>query len=204
MGLFNLFKNNQPSNPSKTGPVLLGPAYLDGLTEPIDNAGKLKSYEWQGRLKTPTGQNRFNIEFYGQQQKNLIFGTDFAPALIFAKDPVTQQKFLLFDGCKHGYNAMFCDTYTDDQIKNRPAHQLYTDPDGNDVFEVIISAYYQFNYDDAEEDFLENVDENGNIELVDGSKIEFETAKRNGFDVLQISVINSAGKRFEMVSEELA
>jgi hypothetical protein len=204
MGLFNLFKNNnQPQRPT-TGPVALGPAYLEGVTEPVEHTGKLKTYEWQGRLKTPQGHTRFNIEFYGQTHNHLIVGTDVAPALIFAKDLVTGEKILLFDGCKHGYNAQFCDTYTKDQINNRPTDQIYTDKEGNNDFEIIISVYYQFNYEDAEEGFLENVDENGWIELANGSKMEFINAQRNGFDVIQIFAINSAGKRIEMVSEELA
>ena len=48
------------------------------------------------------------------------------------------------------------------------------------------------------------MDENGLIELNDGNKVDFETVKRNGFDVLQISAITSKGKNIEILSEELS
>jgi hypothetical protein len=207
MGLFDIFKKEDKPNNSTTDNGVLGPTFLDGLTEQIVNPKKLEKFEWRRQLKSSSGQTKFKIKFYGQLHEdynNLIVGTDFAPALVFATDNATGQEILLFDGCKHGFNAMFCDTFSDDQIKNRPANTFYKDENGSDTFEVVVSAYYQINYDDKDEEFLENVDDNGLLELIDGSKIEFEKVKRNGFDVFQIFVSNDNGTTTEIVSEELA
>jgi hypothetical protein len=124
--------------------------------------------------------------------------------LVIAQDISSGQEVLLFDGCKNGYNAMFCDEFTIEQINNRPADNLYFDKDNNDSFEIILSAFYQINFDDENEDFLEQVDENGFIELLDKSKIEFDKAKRNAYDVFQLIAIPENGRQIEVVSEELA
>jgi len=55
-----------------------------------------------------------------------------------------------------------------------------------------------------EDEFSEMIDENGNVQLVDGSFITSEVAWRNSFDDYQICVINEAGEIIEIVSEELA
>ena len=116
--------------------------------------------------------------------------TNFAPALVFAVNVESGEEILLFDGCKHGYNAMFCDTFTQEQIINRPLEHLYKDSTGNEVFELTISTYNGIDYED---EFREDVDENGFLELIDGTKIEFESAKRNGYDTLQIWATNTNG-----------
>lgn len=107
----------------------------------------------------------------------------------------------MFDGCKHGYNALFCDTFSEIQIKNRPTNNFYKDNEGNENFEIVLSTYNGIDFDD---EFEDQVDENGLIELIDGTKTEFENVKRNGFDTLQIWAINDKGKVFEIVSEETA
>ena len=127
--------------------------------------------------------------------------TNFAPALVFAVNVESGEEILLFDGCKYGYNAMFCDTFTQEQIINRSVENLYKDSNGNEVFEITISTYNGIEYED---EFREDVDENGFLELIDGTKIEFESVKRNGYDTLQIWATNTNGDTVEVVSEELA
>ncbi len=204
MGILDIFKkDNKPFN-STTDNGVLGPTFLDGLTENFENPKELHSHEWRRKLKTTSGQTKFKIKFYGQlheEHKNLIVGTDFAPSLVFAVDNVTEQEILLFDGCKHGYNALFCDTFTDEQITNRLATNFYIDQDGKDTFEIVVSTYYGVDYDD---EYADQVDENGLIEIINGTKIEFENVKRNGYDTLQIWATNDNGKTFDFVSEELA
>jgi hypothetical protein len=211
MGFWDIFKKETKTEKKIAKPknrwTILGPAYLDGLTIEHSSQCELKHFEWDGQLKTSLGQTEFKVKFYGQlheNHKNLIVGTDSSPALIYALDTSTQKEILIFDGCRHGYNAIFCDEYSPEIIKNRKTESFYTDSNGNDIFKIIISAYYQIDYDSENEDFIENVDENGLIELNDGSKVEFETVKRNGFDVLQISVIANNGKTTEILSEELS
>jgi len=204
MGLFDFFnKGRQGANPTTDNGVF-GPAFLDGLTEHIQNPKNLHSHEWRRKIKTPSGQTWFKIRFYGQLHErypNLIVGTDLAPSLVFAIDISTGNEILLFDGCKHGYNAMFCDSFSNEQIENRPVGDFYKDQEGNDVFEIVVSTYNGINSDD---ELLEQVDESGFVELIDGSKVELEEAKRNAFDTLQILATNKNGKTYEIVSEELA
>ena len=204
MAIFDIFKKNNKSINSTTDNGILGPTFLDGLTEHIVNPKDLHSHEWRRKLKTKSGQTKFKIKYYGElheDYRNLIVGTDFAPSLVFAIDIETGQEILLFDGCKHGYNAIFCDAYNDDQIEKRPVENCYQNEDGSEIFEIIVSTYNGIDYED---EFREEVDENGLIEIIDGTKIEFETVKRNGYDTLQIWAINEKGKIIDFVSEELA
>lgn len=204
MGLLDLFKKDNKPNNSTTNNGVLGPIFLDDFTEHIQNPKDLLSHEWRRQLKMASRQTKFKIKFYGQlheDNKNLIVGTDFAPSLVFAVDTSNGQEILLFDGCKHGYNALFCDKFTDEQIKNRPATNYYTDQDGKDTFEIVISIYYCVDYED---EFADQVNENGLIEIIDGTKIEFEKVKRNGYDTLQIWATNDNGKTIDFISEELA
>ena len=204
MAIFDMFKKNNKSINSTTDNGILGPTFLEGLTEHIVNPKDIHSHEWRRKLKTKSGQTKFRIKYYGElheDYRNLIVGTDFAPSLVFAIDIETGQEILLFDGCKHGYNAIFCDVYNDDQIENRPVENYYQNEDGSEIFEIIVSTYNGIDYED---EFREEVDENGLIEIINGTKIEFETVKRNGYDTLQIWAINEKGEIIDFVSEELA
>jgi hypothetical protein len=183
--------------------MVLGPTFLKDFTIAIKDTSTSPHNAWRGQLRNLSGQTKFKIKYYGQIQKSLITGTAFAPSLIFAIDPSTEEEILLFDGCKHGYNAMFCDTYKDDQINLRPVNAFFKNQGGEDTFEITVSVTYN-NADLLEEEFWEQVDKNGMIELIDGSILEFETAKRNSFDSLQISAIDKKGHIFTVVSEELA
>ena len=81
---------------------------------------------------------------------------------------------------------------------------LYQDQDGEDTFAVVLSAYYQIDYEDEEEGYLDEVDSQGNIALRDGRQMPFAEAQRNGFDCFQIAVTNRLGRTTEVISEELA
>lgn len=204
MGLFTFFKRPKRDASLSTHKELLGPTYLEGWTESSEGPEKRLPHEWRGKLKTPAGQTRFNIKYYGmlhEDYPNLIVGTDFAPPLVYALDPSTGQEILLFDGCKHGYNAMFCDTFSVEQMNNRPADKFYKDQEGKFTFEIVFSTYNQAYYDD---EFKAEVDDVGRIELIDGTKLEWEKARRNAFDTLRVFATNEDGKVSEILSEELA
>lgn len=201
MGLFDIFRKSKGSENSTTENGVIGPTFFEGLTEHLENPKRLHSHEWRRKLKTSSGQTKFKIKFYGKRNGSLIIGTDFAPSLVFAVDNLTGVEILLFDGCKHGYNAIFCDTYSSEQINNRTSTQFYKDKDGSETFEIILSTYNNFNF---EEEFGEDVDKEGFIKLPDDSKMKFEDAKRNGFDTLQIWAINDKGEIIDVISEELA
>ena len=204
MGIFDIFKKEKSNSNSTTENGVLGPTFLEDNVEHISNPKELHSHEWRRKLKSKTGELFFEIKYYGElhsDYKNLIVETDYAPAKIIAVDINDKSEYLLFDGCNHGYNAMFCDKYSDDQINNRITDKIYYDEDGNSKFKLIISTYNGIDYED---EFTDEVDSNGQIELISEKKIDFEKVKRNGFDTLQIWAINENGNKIKMVSEELA
>jgi len=113
MGLFGFFKKSTKHKPVKPAIEPLGPAYLEGFFETNPQNTNTNGV-WQGKLIAPSGNTKFKIRYYGRVHeihKNLIVGTTFAPALISAVDAFTGEEILLFDGCRHGYNALFCDSY---------------------------------------------------------------------------------------------
>jgi hypothetical protein len=203
MGLFDFFKKKDNNQHTTSDNGLPGPTYLEGLTTSIVNPKDLLPHEWRRQLRSPSGQTKFRISYYGQHHKDypsLIVGTSFAPVLIYAVDDVTGQEILLFDGCRHGYNPIMVDFYTPEQC-NRKAEELYRAADGTELFEVFISTYNGIDYD---AEYMEEIDEDGWIVLGDGSKVALDEVKRNGFDTLQIWLKTDTGKIIEIVSEELA
>lgn len=197
MGLFDFLKKKKPA--VKQVP---GPTYLDNLTEYVSDSDILK-HEWRRKLVSSNGQTKFQIRFYGRlhPELDLIVKTDFAPILVYAVDPDNGQEILIFDGCKYGYDALFCNTYTQEQIVGRPVDAIYKSRNGDKLFEIIISVY-NGSYCDGE--LSGQIDSDGLIELVDGQKQKIDIVERNAFDTLQVYAINEKGQRFNIISEELA
>ena len=163
MGILNFF---QKRNNFTTENSVLGPTFLKNNVEHIMNSEKVHSHEWRRKLKAKNVGSIFKLKYFGKLHdtyNNLIVGTDFAPSKIYAVDILTNEEILLFDGCKHGYNAMFCDEFTHEQLNNRNADKLYISENESDEFEIIISTYYGIDYED---EFREEADSNGNIELI--------------------------------------
>ena len=194
-------KNERPKD-SDNG--ILGFTHLDQFTEVVKNPGNLKKFEWRRSLKSSTGNNKFKIKYYGDLHDtydSLIVETDFAPAKMVAIDILTKEEILLFDGCKHGYDAITWVEFSKEQIENRILDKIYKDKRECETFEIELSAYYKF---DFESELEEDIDESGEVELNDGSKIKFEELKRNACDYLCITAINEYGNRVEIFSQELA
>lgn len=124
------------------------------------------------------------------------------PTIVVAVDAKTQEEVLLFDSSQHGHEALFGDV--DAQQPDQEAWAFYQDEDGEDTFGVVLSAYYQIDYEDKEEGYLDEVDGQGDIALPSGRRMPFVEAQRNGFDCFQIGVTNRLGRTTEVVSEELA
>jgi len=204
MGLFDIFKKKNESSIETSENGILGPTFLENHVGHIINPKNLAANEWRRKLKTTSGGTIFRIKYYGKRHskyKNLIVETAFAPSKIYAVDIINDKELLIFDGCLHGYNAMFCDTYSDGQIKNRIADNIYTSDNGNDKFEIVVSIVNGVDY---ENEFRNEVDSDGEIELTSGKKMTFNEVKRNGFDSIQIWGINENGDKIEIISEELA
>ena len=185
--------------------VLLGPTHLQGRTAPLEAPQGVAPFEWRKKLQGATGSMWFRIKYVGQrhhEHTNLVVGTNGRPAIVVAVDVETQEEMLLFDGSQHGHEALFGDA--DAQRSDPEAWAFYQDKDGEHTFGVVLSAYYQIDYEDEDEGYLDEVDSQGNIALPDGRRMPFAEAQRNGFDCFQIAVTNRLGRTTEVVSEELA
>lgn len=142
------------------------------------------------------GRDRFKIRYYGAFHMGWIVATDDAPAKIAALEPHSGAEILLFDGAKHGYNAMFCDEYGEEQIRNRPLSDL-----DDALYRIRVSLFYNIDYEDERDDFA---DEHGNVRLIDGRIIPFAQLQQDGIDGIGIDLIDEAGNARPLVSEELA
>ena len=96
-------------------------------------------------------------------------------ARIVAKDPLSAEEILLFDATLHGYNALFCEAYTENHRDNRPLEK-YNLPETK----VVLSFFYNIDYDEEIDDY--EVDEQENVQLINGETTNWETIKRNGYD----------------------
>ncbi|MNW43396.1 hypothetical protein D3C74_205930 [compost metagenome] len=177
-----------------------GPAYLEGWIVP-ENPEAWVEQEWTGKLRSQAGHTKFHIFYYGELMDELIAVTEFAPQLIIAEDAVTSEQIVIFDGTRHGYDALLCEVYTKEQQNNRTPLLPYLDEDGEDTFEVSLTAFYNVDWDD---EFADDVDENGQLELINGERCDFEDAKRNGYDAISITITSAKGLKTEIIQEELA
>lgn len=154
-------------------------------------------------INSSTGNEKLEIWYYGelfsiQNETQLYIGnTDTAPEKIVAKDPLTGEEIVLFDGAKHGYDNMFCEEYEADSINNRPLIKYDIPPS-----RLIVQLGYSIPYDEEKEYY--EVDENNNVQLIDGSTISWEDLKRNGFDFISISFVDEKGKAIQFFDRELA
>lgn len=126
-----------------------------------------------------------------------IFEIQVIPCKIDAIDPLTGEEILIFDAAKHGYNNMFCTEYTKEQIENRPLKKYELS-----ASKLILELGYGIDYEAEKNDY--EFDENGNVVLLDGSKMDWESVKQNGFDYLSLSFIGANGKTIAFADFELS
>jgi hypothetical protein len=208
-----------------------GPCYLENFTEDYDSVYS-SFYEWKRNIIASNGNSKFKIKYYGKPHnsyKNLIVRTDFAPSLVIAVEPNSGEEIVLFDGCCHGYDNIYCIEFSEEQRKNRPTINNYIDTKGNDLFSLSVKVFYQYDFEE-EEPFLNKneiiefevgrnitiqeakkednlilyIDDDGLIELRDGRKLLPEDVWRDSFDFIQIIATNDSGKSIEIVEHELA
>lgn len=145
-------------------------------------------------LTSSSGNRVLEIYYYGAllPARKTAYVTDGAfPCLIVAKDPVSGETFPVFDGTKHGYDAMFA---SEPQVCAERPLQPYPFPPE----EIEITFGYNIDYEDEKADYLF---QNGAVKLNNGEFLDWEQAKSAGFDWLTMKFKKS--KR-EFVSLELA
>lgn len=157
---------------------------------------KEKKDKMTGILVSSTGNTDLEIYYYGELMEDLgpipyICDGDF-PCLIVARDPLTHEEFVIFDGLKHGYNAMFCDEYEKNIVRDL---KLYDFQKGK----ISVTFGYAIDYEEEKDIYVFN--ENNEVELIDGSYLDFEKVKSIGYDWLSIKFVK---KNREFVDLELA
>ena len=147
-----------------------------------------------GTLASSSGNTNLEIYYYGDTMK--IKGTPYIidseyPCLIVAKDPTTNEEFTVFDGAKHGYDAMFCNEPCENAQRELLPYETYSG-------KIQIALNYSIDYEEEKEDYKFN--ENGEVVLTYGA-MEWEKAKTIGFDWISMSFIDA---KKEFVDLELA
>lgn len=148
-----------------------------------------------GILTSSTGNTDLEIYYYGKLLnfgKIPHIGDSEYPCLIVAKDPITNEQFVVFDGAKHGYDAMFCNDPLGDTIRET---ELYSFAKGK----TEVTFGYAIDYEDERDDYTFNDD--GEVELIDGSYLDWEKAKSIGYDWITMKFVE---KKREFVDLELA
>lgn len=157
-----------------------------------DNLKKIEETkdETTAILSSSTGNTRLDIFYYGEtidENGDLFITEGEFPCLIVAKDPISGEEFTVFDGAKHGYDAMFCNKYI--KVANR-ALRKYEKCGG----EVQIKLGYSIDYEEEKGDYDFVGDK---VKLMYGT-MGWEDAKSIGFDWILLKFIDSEKDFFEM------
>lgn len=146
---------------------------------------------------------RFEIWYYGKffeikmLKYPMIVGTEFSVPKIVARSVKTGEEILLFDRAFHGYDAMFCDSFTKEQIENRPLKKLDIPPS-----EIKIEFFYEIDFDDEKD--IYDFDENGRCILLNGKIMSWEDVKSNGMDSIALYYKSEKDRWIEFAEDELA
>ncbi len=175
------------------------PFYLNGFTAEY----KEKSDFISVNIADSQNGRLFEIWYYGEfleikeLKYPLIVGTEFSVSKFIAKSVKTGEEILLFDRAFHGYDAMFCESFTKEQIENRPLKKLDIPPS-----KIKIEFFYGIDFDDEKDDY--DFDENGRCILLNGKTMPWEEVKANGMDSIALYYKSEKGKWINFAEEELA
>jgi len=175
------------------------PTYLS------ENICNLKSGDYLSvDIQSKNGNTLFEVYYYGDlfevKRKKLpciVDNKTGIPCKIVAKDIETGEEILLFDGYRHGYNAMFCEEFDPAEVEKRTLVKYDIAP-----CKIHIDFGYSIDYEEEKEDY--EVDEEDRVTLINGETISWEEVKRNGFDYISIICETENGEKAEIVSLELA
>ena len=175
------------------------PTYLS------ENACNIKSGDYLSvDIQSKNGNTLFEVYYYGdlfevkgEKLPFIVDNEDRIPCKIVAKDTETGEEILLFDGYRHGYNAMFCDEFDPEEVEKRTLVKYNIAP-----CKIHIDFGYSIDYEEEKEDY--EVDEEDRVTLINGENIPWEEVKRNGFDYISIICETENGEKAEIVSLELA
>lgn len=153
-----------------------------------------KSDSTVGILSSSVGNTNLEIYFYGDTVKikktPYIVDAEF-PCLIIAKDTVGGEMFTVFDGMKHGYDAMFCNEACDNAERELKRYEHYSG-------KIQITLGFSIDYEEEKKEYEFN--ENGEVILMYGT-LNWERAKSIGFDWISLKFVDL---KKEFVDLELA
>ena len=132
----------------------------------------------------------------GEPQSYIVDG-DEVPGLVAARDPESGEEFVIFDGGRHGYDNLFCDVHDPSKLEHRPLKRY-----GIPASKLVVELGYSVDYEDEKEDF--EPDEAGTVELINGERMPWEQAKRDGIDYIALYYVNEKGKPVQILDAELA
>ena len=175
------------------------PTYL------ADNIYNVKDSDYLSvDIQSKNGNTLFEVYYYGdlfevkgEKQPFIVDNEAGIPCKIVAKDIETGEEILLFDGYRHGYNAMFCEEFDLAEVEKRTLVKYDIAP-----CKIHIDFGYSIDYEEEKEDY--EVDEEDRVTLINGETISWEEVKRNGFDYISIICQTENGEKTEIVSLELA
>ena len=178
------------------------PTYL------ADNIYNVKDSDYLSvDIQSKKGNTLFEVHYYGdlfeakgEKQPFIVnYYTDEVeiPCKIVAKDTETGEEILLFDGYRHGYNAMFCEEFDPAEVEKRTLVKYDIAP-----CKIHIDFGYSIDYEEEKEDY--EIDEDDRVTLINEENISWEEVKRNGFDYISIVCETENGEKAEIVSLELA
>ena len=116
---------------------------------------------------------------------------------VTARDPESGEEFVIFDGGRHGYDNMFCDEHDPSELEHRPLKR-YEIP----ASKLVLELGYSIDYEDEKENF--EPDEADTVELINGERMPWEQAKRDGIDYIALYYVNEKGKPVQILDAELA
>ena len=174
------------------------PTYLS------ENACNIKSGDYLSiDIQSKNGNSLFEVYYYGDlfevKRKKLpciVDNKTGIPCKIVAKDTETGEEILLFDGYRHGYNAMFCEEFDPEEVEKRTLVKYNIAP-----CKIHIDFGYSIDYEEEKEDYEVEEDR---VTLINGENIPWEEVKRNGFDYISIVCETENREKAEIVSLELA
>lgn len=126
-------------------------------------------------LVSSSWNTNLEIYYYGEliniKRVPFIIDSEY-PCLIVAKDSETNEEFVVFDGAKHGYDAMFFNELNLVEERELEKYEKFTG-------EIEIILGYSIDYDDEIEEY--NFTEDGQVKLTYGT-MDWDTAKSIGYD----------------------
>ncbi len=149
------------------------------------------------------GGRMFEIWYYGKPLEvkgysyPLYVGTEYSVSKFIVRSVKTGEEILIFDRAVHGYDAMFCDDFSQEEIDSRPMKKMEIPP-----AEIKVELFYGIDYEEEKDDY--DFDDNGNCILLNGTSIPWEQVKSDGIDAIALFYKNSKGKWIEFADEELA